>query len=431
MLKLSKRHGVSLLCLLMGYQLVAKAEESQFIKDSTIDGNLRFYDFARNFDGNTPNQNAISLGGALNILTGQLLPGLRLGATFYTAQGLGLNSGNIYHVDNTLPGYNVTALGQAFVQYQYQQFSIKAGDQLLDTPWMNSLDFRMIPPTYQGFSGSYSITSAMQFNALRMFSFKSRTDDGYSETNLYNTTNPAGTGGTAYPAFGGTSNDGALAFGLTGKDEIIKAQAWAYQFFDFAKLLYADTTYRFTEYPIGSAIPYLGAQGLYERGDGNNILASYSGGNAHASALGVKGGVEVENFDVSLAYDNIPTESNSFKSGDVLSPYTSGYSSDPLYTTSMIAGLVEKSAGYAYKLTGTYSMLDKQLQFAGSHARYYTEPRYSDTDETDFDVNYHLTGNFKGLSARYRLGLMNGFPSPVGGAPERFVYHRILFEYKF
>lgn len=73
--------------------------------------------------------------------------------TLYTAQPLGLNSNNQHRVDNTLPGYSLTTLGQSYLQYENSLLSFQGGNQILTTPWINASDSRMIPATYQTLYG--------------------------------------------------------------------------------------------------------------------------------------------------------------------------------------------------------------------------------------------------------------------------------------
>ena len=132
-----------------------------FLDQTTIDGDIRSYYFSRNFrevpsEFNDPSQAAYSLGGNIRILTAPVLGGFQAGAALYTAQDLGLNSDNPKHVDQTLPGDNITVLGQLYLQYKRGDFLIRGGDQLINTPWMGPSDSRMIPATYRGVYGTFN-----------------------------------------------------------------------------------------------------------------------------------------------------------------------------------------------------------------------------------------------------------------------------------
>lgn len=392
----------------------------QFINDTIISGDLRTYEFNREYS-KVPSQNAVSFGGGLNILTGELLPGLRFDGELYTAQPFGLNSDERNRVDNTLPGYALTTLGQSYLQYQHANLLLQGGNQLLNTPWINSTDSRMIPATYQAVYGQTLLFQHFTVTLLRSFRYKGRSENGFTKTNLYNTNN---IGGTNITAFGNTPDNGALSFGVNYQLNNLAAQAWYYQFYDFSQLFYADTRYNFNNF--FNLKPFLSAQILQEIGSGKNLLSDYEGGNANAVAFGSNLGINFWDITTSIAYNYIPQQENAFKYGDILSPYTSGYADDPLYTTSMIAGLVEKSSGHAVKLTATFNLLNSTLLFSSSYAKYFTRPYLANTSEIDADLTYNFSQRLKDCSIRYRIGILNG-----NSSTGRFVYNRIMLQYIF
>ena len=397
-----------------------------FIKQSTINGDIRSYFFSRNFHEvatkyDDPSQEAYSLGGNLRILTAPFLGGFQAGAALYTAQDLDVNSDNPKHVDQTLPGDAVTVLGQLYLQYKRGPFMIRGGDQLINTPWMGPADSRMIPATYRGFYGTWTPTDHWTVSALRLFEFKARVADSFSATNLYNPANL----GQAIKGLGDTTDDGAQALGVNYKTDAIAAQLWGYQFFDFGKMLYGDAQYTYKQ--GGSIHPLIGVQGLTEGGDGDNTLAQVSTGAARANALGAIAGVEVPFGRFTVAWNKLYSSDNAFNHGDIVSPYTAGYASDPLYTTSMIAGLVEKAPGDAFKISATLFAFDKQLTFSTSYARYYTQPFFPNTAETDLDITYTFKSKLlKGFSIRNRLGIQTGDPSKG-----HFYNNRVMLQYSF
>jgi hypothetical protein len=88
--------------------------------------------------------------------------------------------------------------------------------------------------------------------------------------------------------------------------------------------------------------------------------------------------------------------------------------------------LVEKAAGQAFKLTSHYEVMPQQLiVVVASFAKYFTQPMLGNTQEVDFDANYHFQ-RLKGLSARYRIGQLKDNVN-MG----RFVYQRFMLEYAF
>lgn len=396
-----------------------------FLEKTQTDGDIRSYYFTRDYTNpDVLDQSAFSLGGNIRFLTAPVLSGFQIGAAYYTAQSLGLNSSNPAKVDQTLPGNDIGVLGQAYIQYQTAPLFIRAGDQLINTPWMAAGDSRMIPATYRGIYGTWTPGKDWTITALRMFEFKSRVADRFSQTNLYNPANL----GTSITGLGDTTDQGAWGFGASYKINSFNSEIWGYQFLDYGKLLYNNNQYNFMINPTFQ--PLIGAQVFAETGDGDNILQQVSTGKADSKGYGLLAGLVFYNAKLTASFNQIFTSNGAYKNGDIVSPYTTGYADDPLYTTSMIAGLVEKSAGDAYKLTASYAALQKDLILSVSFAQYFTQPQFVDTDETDFDVSYSLTHYsnkyLKNLSIRNRLGIQTGDP-----AKGTFYYNRVMLQYSF
>lgn len=393
-----------------------------FVRQTSIDGKLRAYYFTRNHLA-APNQSAFAIGGQINVLTAPLY-GFSVGTSFYTAQNLGLNNPNPIFVDPTVPGQAVSVMGQGFLQFKFRQLLLRGGYQLIDTPWLGPSDSRVIPATYYGLYGTFSPIESLTFTALRIFDFKGWTANTFSPTNLYNTNN---LGGTPIPTLGTTPNRGTLALGATThlKEMGVNAQAWYYQFYDFANMFYVEGNYHM---PKNSWLvrPIVGIQALNETASGSNLIDKATGKSVGSNVLGALLGIENEWGSLTVAYNTIPQNASLFRGGDIVSPYTSGYATDPLYTTSMKAGLIEKGAGQAYKATATIFLLEKQLRIITSYGLYYTNPIINNTREFDFDVTYFFTGPLKGLSIRNRLGVLNGVVETG-----QLINNRIMLQYEF
>jgi hypothetical protein len=288
---------------------------------------------------------------------------------------------------------------------------------------MKSDDSRMIPEAFQGIYGSWLINPQVTAIAMRMFGFKSRTSNDFTQTNLYN---PENVGGTSIAGLQGDTFSGAQALAVTYQTRQFHAQLWGYQFFDFAKLLYGDAQYSFL--PSAFMHPFIAGQFAKEWGDGDNVLQQESSGAANATMLGAQLGAENDRVRLAVSYNKIFNVDDAYNHGDIVSPYTTGYACDPLYTSSMMAGLIEKSSGDAVKIAGTVFAFHKQLQFTTSFAQYFTAPNVPNTQETDEDITYTFPASspLKGLSIRNRLGVLTG-NSTYG----TFYYERVMLQYSF
>ncbi len=402
---------------------------ADFFERIQVNGDLRSYYFTRDYTNpDAIDQSAYSLGGDMRVVT-PLVYGFQIGAAYYTAQSLGLNSDDPAKVDPTLPGKDIGVLGQAYLQYHRGPILVRVGDQIINTPWLAAGDSRMIPATYRAIYTEWTPNPDWVITGFRELAFKSRVEDEFSRTNLYNPQNF----GTPIKSLDDTKDNGTWALGANYHHQDWLASVWGYQFLDFAKLLYGDSQYVF--HVDWRLHPLIAGQLYGETNDGDNTLAELGYGKASSAGYGLLGGFTYhldgyayDSFKMTLGFNQIFSDKNAFKNGDIVSPYTTGYADDPLYSTSMIAGLVEKSSGEALKVQGTYFAFNKDLILSSSFARYFTEPQVDNTDETDFDITYAFNHfrYLKGLSIRDRLGILTG--DPTKGT---FYYNRVMLQYTF
>lgn len=394
----------------------ANAETMKMLVDGgKLTGYLRSYYFTRRLkDPALPDQSAFSLGGKLDLLT-KSIAGFSADIGFYTADPLGLNDGDPSKVDNSLPGYTINTLGQAYLQYRNRGLLLRFGNQEINTPWANAADSRMIPALFQGVSGTYSPGAGLKFNALRMFRFKNRTSGSFDRSTLITPANFA--------------SNGFLVLSGVYDPKPLGGQLWYYKFYDLAQLGYAELSYRI--HNASGLTPVLSLQYASESGDGRQVL-----GPVDSRGYGARMDLQFTGGNVAIAYNHIPVRNGHYNGGNFLSPYVTPYAFDPLYTTSMTAGLVDKgSPGDAWKIGGSYFMLNKKLRLLGSYAAYHLKDAVNgqgklvsgaNSYETDLDATYFLSGALKGLSLRERLGIVNSVASPY-----QLLYNRIMVQYDF
>jgi len=396
-----------------------------------VDGKVRAYYFTRQFTpNNNADVNAFSLAGIINLHTDQAADGWGFGVTGMTAQSLGLNSA--IQPDTTLMSTRsqFSTLGQLYLQYRSKMFVpvlVRAGDQELSTPWMGGSDSRVLPATYQAVLLQVNPIDHLSVYAIRETAWKSRTSSDFHQDNLYYNSNwggdfmygggPAVIGATG-PRFGGT-----LAIGADYKANGINARLWYYGFYSFANMYYGEATYT---YKTGSGYdPFIGIQGLTE-----NLSASksYLGAKVDSQVEGFKVGVNIPHGSIFVAYDKVNDKAGAYGNGTVVSPFTASYATDPLWTTSMIRGLVEMGPGHGWKVKGTYKLFDNQLRLMAAYAKYNTKTKGNPTN-TYGDVTWFFNGALKGLSLRDRIEVSHG--KLANGGHDSFVYNRVMAEYKF
>lgn len=398
----------------------------------TLTGSIRDYDFSRWYENPLapPDQHANALGGLFNFRSIRFAGGFRAGLSFDDASDIfGLNNSREggRFLDTTLYGTrSVQSLAQAYLSYETGPFMVKGGREELETPWMGASDSRMVPATYEAILSRWKIRRGISVEAIREFRWKSRTSSNFSATTLYNTNGFAGIyGGQPDGTVGEATNSGTLALGAALSRSEMRGGLWYYHFYGYAQMVYGSDA---LSLPVGRTLSLsLAVQALHEWSSAANLIHARVSGTVYGASIGFG----TRNSRLTLAYDRIPVNAAAFHAGDLVSPYSAGYATDPLYTTSMIAGLVEKSSGEALKI-GWTTFVGHALRFILGEARYWTAPAYPDTRETDLDVTWFVPGRLRGLSLRNRLGVLQGL-NGQDGTPDlgTFLYDRIMISYRF
>ena len=405
-----------------------------------VDGELRLYDFHRLYaDAAKPDASALSGAMLLNLRTAEFGGGFSLGASLLGANALGSRPANPARLDTTLMGADnsLDALGQAYVQYKNDGILLRAGQQYLTTPWMGSSDARVLPASYQAIQASFAPAEGWDIHALRSYGWKSRTSGDYHFDNLYYPVDFRGD--TMYGNFGGLPATargmmGTWALGTSYAAGGFKAQAWYYDFIDFARMGYAEGSYTFK---TGSGVdPFVAAQYVGEHAGAGSILVANqasvlgaAGSRVDNQTCGADGGVNIPHGKLDVSWNRIERQAGAVGEGALISPYTAGWASDPLFTTSMIRGLVEQGPGHAWKARFAYGLLGDRLQLGAAYAHYDTVLR-GQSHHVYLDVSYNFEGYFKGLSLRNRWERATGGQG-LNPGNQSFVYDRVMIAYKF
>jgi hypothetical protein len=433
---------VAITTSLMAVTAAAKADVlDDIFLNGKVDGELRAYNFDRLYDTHaTPDARAFSGAALLNLKSGTFAGGFGVGLSLAAANSAGAHNDEPAKIDSTLAGIHnsVTAVTQAFVQYQKDWFLFRGGYQYLTNPWMGNNDSRVIPSSYNALMVDITPTKGWDIYGIREFQWKSRTSDDYFGDNLYYPSTYHhdtlyGNNGSL-PATA-DSSDGTWAVGSTYVKGGLKAQAWYYNFKQFARMGYADGSYVFK---TGTSFdPVVGAQYVTETGGSNNLLVDtntklfgVAGTRVKSETVGADLGVIIPHGRFDVYYNKVSQTNGAVGDGALISPYTTNYATDPLYTTSMIRGLVEQGPGHAWKAKATYNLFDDKLQLAVAYTEYTTELR-GDSHDIYGDIIYNLDGYLKGLSLRDRWERSVGGKNNLNPGNEPFTYNRVMIAYKF
>ena len=457
-------------------------------------GYVRAYDFTRQNaytgTGGAGKVNQQSFNAALNLHADYALgQGFSVGGSYLYANPLNSctlaanrfpqNAANIcsnsqaqpnLNPDDTLPGFQLSTLYEAYLKYKGNGLNITAGDQVYNTPWANASDSRLKPVAFQGIDATYQINKLWAVQASWMPQWECRTCSNFdrgtlltdlSGANGFNTGYPGATAlqtATFDPSFTTPNNNGLWygRIGYTGpKSAPLTANASFYNFTNIAQLFWLDASYPLA----GKLKPFIKGQFGSETNPNPSILGKIS-----STVYGLQGGFNpLSNITITAGFDVVPVKSDQLSTaagtlpagygcsashtltnankpylsnigyflmngapqcvtnpdgsinlyyGGLASPYTDSYATDPLFTTEISQGMADRRApGQSFKLEAKFVSDDKRFTALVNKGWYVygnsTVGVYP-VQETDFDTTYY----FK--------------PLPKSGP-----YHGFFFRYRY
>jgi hypothetical protein len=355
------------------------------------------------------------------------------------------------NADDTVPGFTMSTLYQAYLKYKDYGFDGSLGNILFTSPWANPSDSRLKPVAFQGGDLGYTNPSGWNVEAADMLTFQNRTSSAFTHQTLL-TSYPAGGGGLASNIFvpGGQGiNTNGFVYGKAGYTSPMgfSVNGYFWNVSDLVNQWWGDGKYTFGN--MGFAVPFIALQGGWENNSGQSYIGKIS-----SQVFGAQLGATFDkNFLFTVAYNEIPWHADSVflpknvtcnnfnhqisASGTTLayflplnagqcsynsttgltqvyyggwaSPYTDNYATDPLFTTSIDQGMADRrSPGSAYKTTLTWTSTNKRWVFLASYAWYnYGNALIAqETKDWNLDGQYHFSqvtkGPYHGLLLRYR-----------------------------
>ncbi|PZR58487.1 MAG: hypothetical protein DLM50_03120 [Candidatus Meridianibacter frigidus] len=407
-----------------------------------------------------------------------------IGATYFAAEPFGANGNNPGfnpRVDNTLPGYALSLLGEYYLQYKNKYVNAQTGKELINTPWAGPSDSRIVPTVYQGTLLQGSVTRNLTLGAMYMARFRHRVTSTFDSNTLLTscaTVNPTGkVPGVVGPPFPAPPVAGNIpvpgdpcnpqrttkGFLLFWGSQKLGANAtlnlYNYNIYDLINLTHADIKYNYA--PKSPMNPFVAAQYIAE----NDTGAAYLG-TVHNHTFGMQISASFgKNVDLAFSLNAMPHELyvttkcglgpggvfGGIKGGavagapagtiycyggSVASPYSDSYATDPLYTTTISQGLADvHKPGDAQKISGTFQTSNHRFKAIVAKAWYgYSLPVSGGTDarqELNVDVQYFFNPvdpkkTYHGLSIRHRYA-----DRTQTGSPFDFKYNRTQLEFSF
>ena len=310
---------------------------SEAFSKGVVQGDIRAANINYNYAA-SPSTLATSIGGQLKYETAKLY-NTSLAVSTYVSQKIPTLSGKDEHLATDFVGENnnsIVYLGEAYVDYEYNQLHFRLGRQKVDTPLNNRDDIRMLPNTFEAAMLGYGGLEHFVFVGgyiTRWAGFDS--DDDISEfKNILD-----------------NSDQGVALLGVTN-DTLpnTQLQLWVYSIPGLSRISYADALYS----KVYSND--IGLEGGIQTGFYNELDASGVDGEVY----GVKFDMSYRNLTILSAFNAVHAHDNK--------SIILGYGGGP-YFTSMEEMTIDKiNDVQAYVVGAEYLFLEQlNLHYAYGH----------------------------------------------------------------
>lgn len=395
--------------------MAANDLESAF-KESKVMGQFRAFYIDRDYDvaNSKGDRSAFAIGGKFGFETAAV-NGLKFGIMAYSTNGINTNrmNGANPHLDPSLFGKDrksVTYIGQLYLDYKYQNTTVKIGRQEINTPMAGMDDARMLPNLFEGalitnkdipkttiiaghfWNMAYG-TFANAYSACSYLGLQSGYGcGGYTTQQVpgkYDTGNFLNMGKQAIgKANAGVSVIAAIYEGIPN----LKLQAWDYYAWDMLNILYLQGDYTLK---LSDVKTTLSAQYINETNVGNNIKNVF-GKEVGANLFGAKVNFNipmpvVENFNLYAAYSQTGKDEGKLLNGGLITPWggTPGFVQGTVTRLGYVADTSAWKVGTSFDIIKGLNLHLAYSYFnVGSKAVY--SSRTHDASETNWDLTWKM-----------------------------------------
>lgn len=308
----------------MGALYGAGIDESFIAGD--VSGKIRLGYISQNNEASGDSY-ATALGGQLKYET-KPWNDVKLGAAAYVSEKLHFASGNGERLSPDFfdaNGDSFVYLGEAYIDYSASDITLRAGRQLIETPFVESDDIRMLPNSFEAAMATYSgieKTTVVAGYAQRWAGYDSPTghNDSLNE----------------FKKFGENhDSSGLYLLGMTNESfEGLALQGWLYLIDKYSDIAYADATYTL-KMDETSGAEFCAQYALFDENKDSNGNAT--GIDGHVYGAGVN--VNVAMVTLGAAYNRTANDNEKF--------ITNGLGGGPYYTSMeemTIDGMIDAKA---------------------------------------------------------------------------------------
>lgn len=457
-----KKITLSVAALSLVVSANAAEDLSAMFSEGKASGQIREFSVDREYQGsagNTTHRRANAIGGHLKFETADY-KGLSFGTAFYTTNGflmpandLDVNGVHTYKKeDQTLLGpdnKDLTFIGEAYVNFKYDNTNFKGGRQTLETPMAGGDDARMIRNLFEAYMLTNTDIKDTTITLGHILRFSQGTFGRVYNSNAGDNANKllSITGGYSYVdtlnQVGEFTNMGTYAVGEDTDGvtvasvayngiENLKLQLWDYYAHDLMNVVYAQADYSWKCLFTDSIKPYAAAQLIKE----DEIGKEYAG-KVDSTYWATKLGAKVENFDLSLAYSETGKNSAAeATAGGTANAVLTPWGGMSAFTQGMVTRHMFMAGTKATKLAAAYNWktFGPNLMTLGYFTSFDMDKNSGyglerTANEAGYDVIYYPEA-VKNLELRTRANFPRTFAEGTAGTTGWSEY-RLIVNYNF
>lgn len=385
---------LSLLVLsVLSIPAIADTSIDQMFSQGTLKGELRLFDFTRDFDDTTNTKHDTSFGGLFYYNTAKV-NGISFGTSFASANPIWTNdSDDVYNLvarDANGDHDDVNRLQEYFIQGNWWNTQFKIGAQELRTPMMNPHDIRAIPRTYRGASIENKSIENLTLSALYITDSMGWTDNNFISVKeaVQNDLARAGiiTDVADNPVY-------ALGAKYQLPFETVKSEVslWHYRMEDVFNQTYAKVK---LSTDVGATNLYLTPSYLVQKSMGDE-----TGGELDTYQYGFHLGAMFAGVDATYLYAKTGDDTILAPWGDekvvIQQVYQSAQADEEVNAFKLAYDFEKQGLNglETYVFYGQYDVPDNGMA--------------KDFDETNFSISYKLPGILSGISLRARYAMVD------------------------
>lgn len=456
-----KKIALSVIAVGLMSSVYAVDDLSSMFSEGKVSGQIREFSIARTWDFSNPTKDDFTrtgnaIGGHLKFETADF-KGLSFGTAFYTTNGFLMPTaeydpvtGNQTYTsqDPSLLGPdndNYSMVGEAYLQFKYENTAFKGGRQKLNTPMAGADDARMVPNLFEAYVLSNTDISDTTLILAHVTRFAQGTfgrvysggilaaTGGYSAVDSKNQVGEFVNMGE-YAI--GKKTDGVSVASVTYSGvKNLKLQVWDYYAYDILNAIYAQADYSWTCLLSDSVKPYVAAQLIKEDAVGDKYLKNLGGdGEIDSLYWGAKFGAKVENFNAYIAYSQ--TGANDANDASYTNAIITPWGGMPAFTQGMVTRHMFLAGTNATKLAASYNWkgFGPDLSTAFYYAYFDMEENNGYTNgnasESGFDFIYKPEF-VKNLNLRLRGNFTDDFNVATNGDTAAWSEYRFIVNYNF